>query len=68
MPKRRSILALPATLLPRTAVLDSDNRARLVQQNLPPLMEGSPAEFARFLRRELDTWVPLVRASGATAS
>ena len=52
----------------RSAVLDPANRARLEQQDLPPIMEGSPAEFARFLRRELESWVPVVRASGATAN
>lgn len=51
----------------RDAVLDPANRAKLVEQDLPPIMEGSPAEFAAFLRRELDSWVPVVRASGATA-
>jgi tripartite-type tricarboxylate transporter receptor subunit TctC len=51
----------------REAVLDPGNRARLEEQDLPPIMEGSPAEFAAFLRRELESWVPVVRASGATA-
>jgi len=52
----------------RSAVLDPANRVRLEQQDLPPILEGSPAEFARFLRRELESWVPVVRASGATAN
>ncbi len=51
----------------RTALLDPTNRARLEGQDLPPIQEGSPAEFAAFLRRELEVWVPMVRASGATA-
>ncbi|MEO3470915.1 tripartite tricarboxylate transporter substrate binding protein [Roseomonas sp. CAU 1739] len=51
----------------REAVLDPANRRRLEEQDLPPIIEGSPEQFAAFLRRELATWVPLVRASGATA-
>lgn len=51
----------------REAVLDPANRQRLVEQDLPPIMEGSPQEFAAFLHRELASWVPVVRASGATA-
>jgi tripartite-type tricarboxylate transporter receptor subunit TctC len=51
----------------REALLDPANRARLEEQDLPPIAEGSPAEFAAFLRRELESWVPVVRASGATA-
>lgn len=52
----------------RTALLDPATTARLVEQDLPPIAEGSPAEFAAFLRRELAEWVPVVRASGATAN
>ncbi|MBU8542377.1 MULTISPECIES: Bug family tripartite tricarboxylate transporter substrate binding protein [Roseomonadaceae] len=52
----------------RTALLDPATAARLVEQDLPPIAEGSPAEFAAFLRRELAEWVPVVRASGATAN
>ncbi|NGM19183.1 tripartite tricarboxylate transporter substrate binding protein [Roseomonas stagni] len=51
----------------RAAVTDPGNKARLEEQDLPPIAEGSPAEFAAFLRRELAEWVPVVRASGATA-
>lgn len=51
----------------REAVLDPANRQRLEEQDLPPIMEGSPQQFAAFLRSELATWVPVVRASGATA-
>ncbi len=51
----------------REAVLDPANRQRLEEQDLPPIMEGSPQQFAAFLRSELTTWVPVVRASGATA-
>ncbi|MBW6396995.1 tripartite tricarboxylate transporter substrate binding protein [Roseomonas sp. HJA6] len=51
----------------REAVLDPANRQRLEEQDLPPIMEGSPEQFAAFLRSELATWVPVVRASGATA-
>ena len=51
----------------REAVLDPANRQRLEEQDLPPIVEGSPQQFAAFLRSELATWVPVVRASGATA-
>ena len=51
----------------RAALLEPATRGRLVEQDLPPIMEGTPAEFAAFLRRELAEWVPVVRASGATA-
>ncbi|WP_426955800.1 Bug family tripartite tricarboxylate transporter substrate binding protein [Muricoccus radiodurans] len=50
----------------RTALLEPATVQRLRELELPPIQEGSPAEFASFLRRELDLWVPLVRASGAT--
>ncbi|WP_439598548.1 Bug family tripartite tricarboxylate transporter substrate binding protein [Falsiroseomonas sp.] len=52
----------------RAALLEPATSARLVEQDLPPIAEGSPAEFAAFLRRELAEWVPVVRASGATAN
>jgi tripartite-type tricarboxylate transporter receptor subunit TctC len=51
----------------RTALLEPATAARLAEQDLPPIAEGSPADFAAFLKRELADWVPLVRASGATA-
>jgi tripartite-type tricarboxylate transporter receptor subunit TctC len=51
----------------RAAVTEPATARRLVEQELPPIEQGSPEEFARFLRAELDLWVPLVRASGATA-
>ncbi|WP_431283657.1 Bug family tripartite tricarboxylate transporter substrate binding protein [Humitalea sp. 24SJ18S-53] len=51
----------------RTALLEPATAQKLVEMELPPIAEGSPADFAAFLRRELDLWVPLVRASGATA-
>ncbi len=51
----------------RTALMEPATVARLNDLELPPIAEGSPAEFRAFLRRELELWVPLVRASGATA-
>lgn len=51
----------------RAAVLDPATRQRLNEMELPPIEKGSPADFATFLRSELELWVPLVRASGATA-
>ncbi|MBO1079048.1 Bug family tripartite tricarboxylate transporter substrate binding protein [Roseomonas haemaphysalidis] len=51
----------------RGAVTDPAIRARLVELELPPIEAGSPADFSAFLRSELDLWVPLVKASGATA-
>jgi tripartite-type tricarboxylate transporter receptor subunit TctC len=51
----------------RGAVTDPAVRARLVELELPPIEAGSPSDFAAFLQSELDLWVPLVKASGATA-
>jgi tripartite-type tricarboxylate transporter receptor subunit TctC len=51
----------------RTAVLEPATQQRLNEMELPPIQKGSPAEFAAFLRNELELWVPLVRASGASA-
>jgi tripartite-type tricarboxylate transporter receptor subunit TctC len=51
----------------RGAVTDPAIRARLLELELPPIEAGSPADFSAFLRNELDLWVPLVKASGATA-
>jgi tripartite-type tricarboxylate transporter receptor subunit TctC len=34
---------------------------------LPPMPGYTPAKFAGFLRQEIDYWVPLVKASGASA-
>ena len=31
------------------------------------ILDGSPAEFGEFMRREIARWAPIVRASGATA-
>ncbi|NKC32794.1 Bug family tripartite tricarboxylate transporter substrate binding protein [Falsiroseomonas selenitidurans] len=52
----------------RQALLEPATATRLREQDLPPIAEGSPAEFAAFLKRELAEWVPVVRASGATAN
>ncbi|MCQ4158576.1 tripartite tricarboxylate transporter substrate-binding protein [Roseomonas sp. GC11] len=51
----------------RAAVTDTATTQRLKEMELPPIEKGSPADFAAFLKSELDLWVPLVRASGATA-
>ncbi|PZW50386.1 tripartite-type tricarboxylate transporter receptor subunit TctC [Humitalea rosea] len=51
----------------RTALLEPATAARFVEQDLPPIAEGSPEQFAAFLHQELADWVPVVRASGATA-
>jgi tripartite-type tricarboxylate transporter receptor subunit TctC len=37
------------------------------EMGLPPITGQNPARFAQFLREEIAYWVPLVRASGATA-
>ncbi|NKE45913.1 tripartite tricarboxylate transporter substrate binding protein [Roseomonas frigidaquae] len=52
----------------RQALLEPATATRLREQDLPPIAEGSPAQFAAFLKRELAEWVPVVRASGATAN
>jgi tripartite-type tricarboxylate transporter receptor subunit TctC len=51
----------------RAAVSEPATVQKLNELEMPPLREESPEDFARFLRSELDLWVPLVRASGATA-
>ncbi|MBE9606460.1 tripartite tricarboxylate transporter substrate binding protein [Acetobacteraceae bacterium H6797] len=51
----------------RAAVLEAPTKAKLVELEMPPLETESPADFGRFLHNELALWVPLVRASGATA-
>lgn len=37
------------------------------EMGLPPMAGYTPAKFANFLREEIDYWVPLVKASGASA-
>lgn len=51
----------------RAAVLDAPTRAKLVELEMPPLETETPADFQKFLHDELALWVPLVKASGATA-
>jgi tripartite-type tricarboxylate transporter receptor subunit TctC len=51
----------------RAAVTEPATVQKLNELEMPPLSQESPEDFARFLRSELDLWVPLVRASGATA-
>ncbi|PWC29106.1 Bug family tripartite tricarboxylate transporter substrate binding protein [Teichococcus aestuarii] len=51
----------------RAAVTEPATAQRLREMELPPIEKGTPEDFAAFLRSELDLWVPLVRASGATA-
>ncbi|WP_419896637.1 Bug family tripartite tricarboxylate transporter substrate binding protein [Roseomonas sp. USHLN139] len=51
----------------RAAVEEPETARKLRELELPPIEKGSPAEFAAFLKAELALWVPLVKASGATA-
>ncbi|MDB5370506.1 MAG: hypothetical protein JWP20_2064 [Roseomonas sp.] len=51
----------------REAVTEPATVRKLLDMELPPIEAGSPSDFAGFLRSELEYWVPLVRASGATA-
>lgn len=51
----------------REAVMEPETARKLREMELPPIEKGSPEEFARFMDSELALWVPLVRASGATA-
>ena len=51
----------------REAVMEPETARILREMELPPIEKGSPEEFARFMDSELALWVPLVRASGATA-
>jgi tripartite-type tricarboxylate transporter receptor subunit TctC len=46
-------------------VADPDCRRRLLDMGVEPVGSG-PAEFTAFWERELATWGPIVRASGAT--
>ncbi|ONG50481.1 transcriptional initiation protein Tat [Pseudoroseomonas deserti] len=51
----------------RAAVEEPETARKLRELELPPIEKGSPADFATFLKAELALWVPLVKASGATA-
>ena len=51
----------------RAAVEEPETARKLRELELPPIEKGSPADFAAFLKAELALWVPLVKASGATA-
>lgn len=42
-------------------------RAKLLAQGIDTLPAVSPAEAREFLRRDLDLWLPLIKASGASA-
>jgi tripartite-type tricarboxylate transporter receptor subunit TctC len=39
-------------------------RARYAESGVEPLA-GGPAEARRFLRSEMETWLPILRATGA---
>jgi tripartite-type tricarboxylate transporter receptor subunit TctC len=62
---------LPAPVLERlhavvvAALRAPELRARLQQEGATPVGDGA-ADFAAFLRRDIDRWTPIVRASGAT--
>jgi tripartite-type tricarboxylate transporter receptor subunit TctC len=49
------------------ALAEPDMARRLAELELPPMPGYSPQHFAQFLADELALWVPIVRASGATA-
>lgn len=61
----------PAPIVERLAaevarvVADPECRRRLTEMGVDPVGSG-PAEFTAFWERELATWGPIVRASGAT--
>ncbi|MBC9205376.1 tripartite tricarboxylate transporter substrate binding protein [Roseomonas aerophila] len=51
-----------------TTLTDPAIASRLENEvGLPPMPGYTPAKFAVFLRQEIDYWVPLVKASGASA-
>ena len=47
------------------AMRDPQIAARLAELGTPPMLGYTPDRFAQFVRDEIETWVPLVRASGA---
>ncbi len=67
----------PAGLAPRIVerlaaaidqtLADPTITARLEALGTPPMRGYTPARFARYVADEIDLWVPIVKASGATA-
>ncbi|UPY35174.1 tripartite tricarboxylate transporter substrate-binding protein [Sediminicoccus sp. KRV36] len=49
------------------ALADPDVARRFNEMGTPAMRGYSPARFAQFVRDEIALWVPIVRASGATA-
>jgi len=49
------------------ALSDRDIAARMNAMGTPPMMGWTPERFARYVAEEVETWRPLVRASGARA-
>ena len=47
------------------AMRDPQIAARLAELGTPPMLDYTPDRFAQYVRDEIATWVPLVRASGA---
>jgi tripartite-type tricarboxylate transporter receptor subunit TctC len=62
---------LPAPIVTRLAeaveqtLADPAIAARLNEMGTPPMRGWNPARFAQYVRDEVATWAPLVRASGA---
>ncbi|EHL99500.1 hypothetical protein HMPREF9946_03262 [Acetobacteraceae bacterium AT-5844] len=48
------------------ALGDATIRQRLDEMGTPPMRGYTPARFAQYVKDEVDIWVPIVKASGAT--
>lgn len=57
----RMAAAIEATLA------DPAINAKLTELDTPPMRGWTPERFAQYVKDEIDTWVPLVHASGAQA-
>jgi tripartite-type tricarboxylate transporter receptor subunit TctC len=53
----------------RAAFADSATRKKLMElgNELPPEADLTPAALGRFLKSELDKWVPVIKAAKITA-
>jgi tripartite-type tricarboxylate transporter receptor subunit TctC len=49
------------------ALADPAISRRLEEMGTPTMRGYTPARFAQYVRDEISFWVPIVRASGATA-
>ncbi|MBY0337073.1 MAG: tripartite tricarboxylate transporter substrate binding protein [Acetobacteraceae bacterium] len=64
---------LPSAITERMAAAieqalgEADVLARFEEMGTPAMRGWTPARFAAFVRDEIELWVPIVRASGATA-